>query len=95
MSIKYRYTKHQVARGTRADAERNDAFFLIKSVSRLRLTYQIRLLTFQALQSRKKLIIRVPKHCELHPTLKAFQKEHAQLVRIERFETHGTIPLCF
>lgn len=60
MDIEYRYTKHHFARGTRADAERQDAFFLLKNVSFLRLTYQIRLLASRALQSGRKLVIRVP-----------------------------------
>lgn len=60
MEMEYRYTKQQVARGARADAERNDAYFLFKNVTALRLTYQIRLLAFRARESRRKLIIRVP-----------------------------------
>jgi hypothetical protein len=79
-----RQTKHQVARGTRPDAERNDALFLVKNVSSLRLTYQIRLLTYRALELRKKLRIRVPKHCTIQPSLANFQKEHSGLVKIER-----------
>jgi len=46
--MEYRYTKHQVARGTRPDADHNNRMLLIKACSELRLTYQIRLLTFQA-----------------------------------------------
>ena len=84
MSIEYRYTKHQVARGTRADAERNDAFFLLKNVSSLRLTYQIRLLTFRAKECGRKLIIRIPSTCKLHPTLRVFQKEHSKIIRFEK-----------
>lgn len=84
MSMNYRYTKQQVARGARADAERNDAFFLLKNVSTLRLTYQIRLLTFRAIESGRKFIIRVPDRCKLHPTLRDFQKEHSKVVRIEK-----------
>ena len=93
MEIQYRYTRHQVARGTRADAERNDALFLIKSVSSLRLTYQIRLLTYRALTLQKKLVIRVPKHCRIDSTLVAFQQQHRKTLRIERFESHGSLPL--
>ncbi len=84
MDIEFRYTKHQVARGTRADAERNDAFFLFKNVSTLRLTYQIRLLASRSLQSGRKLVIRVPSSCKLHFSLREFQKEHSKLLRIER-----------
>jgi hypothetical protein len=84
MNVEYRYTRHQVARGTRADAERNDAFFLLKNVSSLRLTYQIRLLTFRAKDSGRKLVIYIPSVCKLHPTLSAFQKEHSKTIRIEK-----------
>lgn len=83
MEMEYRYTKQQVARGARADAERNDAYFLFKNVTALRLTYQIRLLAFRARESRRKLIIRVPSGCEIHPPLRSFQREHSETVRIE------------
>jgi len=84
MNVEYRYTRHQVARGTRADAERNDAFFLLKNVSSLRLTYQIRLLAFRAKEAGRKLVIRIPSTCKLHPTLREFQKEHSKVLRIEK-----------
>lgn len=84
MNVSYRYTSRQVARGARADMERNDAYFLLKNVSSLRLTYQIRLLAFRALESRRKLVIRVTANCRLHPSLQNFQKEHAKVVRIEK-----------
>ncbi len=84
MTVEYRYTKHQVARGSRADAERNDAFFLIKNVTSLRLTYQIQLLTFRAKDTGLKLVIRIPSVCKIHPTLRAFQKEHPKTIRIEK-----------
>jgi hypothetical protein len=86
MSLQYRYTKHQVARGTKADAERHDAYFLFKNVSSLRLTYQIRLLTYRALETKRKLIIRIPANCRIHTTLRDFQKEHSRYVRIERVD---------
>jgi hypothetical protein len=84
LNVHYLYTKHQVARSTRADAETNDAFYLLKNVSLLRLTYQIRLLTFRAFSSRRKLVLRIPARCRLHSTLKDFQKEQSKIVRIER-----------
>ena len=80
----YRYTKRQVARGARADAERSDAFFLFKKVSTLRLTYQIRLLTYRAFESGRKLVIRVPEDCTVMPILRDFQKEHSKVLRIEK-----------
>ncbi len=82
--MEYRYTRHQVARGTRADAERNDAFFLLKNVSSLRLTYQIRLLAFRAKETGRKLVIRIPSACKLHPSLREFQKANSKVVQIEK-----------
>ena len=84
MNVNFRYTMHQVARGARADAERNDAFILLKNVSSLRLTYQIRLLAFRAKDTGRKLVIRVPEYCAIHPSLRDFQKEHCKIVRIEK-----------
>lgn len=82
--MKCRYTSYQVARGAKADAESSDAYFLLKNVSSLRLTYQIRLLAFRAKDQGRKLIIRVPTNCKVHPTLRAFQAKHANVVRIEK-----------
>lgn len=82
--MNFRYTRHQVARGARPDAERNDAYFLLKNVSSLRLTYQIRLLAFRAKDQGRKLVIRVPANCKVHPTLRDFQKEFAKVVQIEK-----------
>ena len=84
MKVDYRYTKHQVARGARADAERSDSLFLLKNVSMLRLTYQIRLLAFRAQDTGRKLVIRVPSKCKIHPSLRDFQKEFPKIVRIEK-----------
>ena len=84
MNLDFRYTRHQVARGAKADAERNDSFFLLKNVSLLRLTYQIRVLAFRAKDTGRKLVIRVPANCKVHPSLRDFQKEHSKFVRIEK-----------
>jgi hypothetical protein len=78
-----RYTGHQVARGARPDAVDGDTWFLLKFVPRLRLTYQIRLLTFGAEQSGVRLVIRVPKGCRLSAPLRDFVRTHAA-VKIQR-----------
>lgn len=62
-------TKHQTPRGARADAEKFNRLYLVKNVSALRATYQIRLLAFRAVSEKIKLVIRVPKACEFHPSL--------------------------
>jgi len=64
------YTRHQVPRGTRPDAETLDKIYAIKNVSMLRATYQIRLLTFKAVETRKKLVLKVPKSCQFDVSLK-------------------------
>ena len=84
MNVTPRYTKHQVARGTRPDVERMGILYLIKNCSLLRLTYQIRLLTYLATSRGRKLVINVPTKCVIHPTLRAFQKEHSKVIRIEK-----------
>ena len=69
-----RYTHHQVPRGSRPDAETIDKIYLIKNVSMLRATYQVRLLVFKAVESRKRLILKVPQSCQFHSSLKKLIK---------------------
>lgn len=84
--IDYRYTRHQVARGSRPDAVSGSRAYLIKNVSELRLTYQIRLLTFMAAEQRARLIIRVPKSARLSRDLRSFVKESSGVLKIERVD---------
>ncbi len=79
-----RYTRQQVARGSRADAIDEARWYLFKKVSRLRLTYQIRLLTFGAGESGARLLIRVPKRCEVSAPLRDFLRDNKEFVRMER-----------
>ena len=65
-----KYTRHQVPRGTRPDAETIDKIYLIKNVSTLRATYQVRLLTFKAVQTSRKIMLKVPRTCQFHTSLK-------------------------
>jgi hypothetical protein len=71
----FKYTKHQVARGSRADAETFNKVYLIKMVSMLRATYQIKLLAFKAVEAKKKLVLRVPEACRFHSSLEDFIKQ--------------------
>jgi hypothetical protein len=59
----------RVPRGSRPDAETSDKVYLIKRVSTLRATYQVRLLTFLAAGRGKKLVLRVPSACQFDPAL--------------------------
>lgn len=87
LTIEPRYTRHQVARSARPDATDGGAgWLLLKHVRSLRLTYQIRLLTFGASQAGARLTIRVPRACKLSGDLRAFLREHKSLVRLERVD---------
>jgi hypothetical protein len=80
----FAYTRHQARRGARADATSGDKLLLLKKVSELRLTYQIRMLAYAAYSGKKKLVIRVPKEAKIHRTLREFVREFEKLVAIER-----------
>jgi hypothetical protein len=82
--MQLRYTKFQVPRGAFADAETEDKIYLFKGVSLLRLTYQIRLLTFRATETNKKLVIRVPRRGTIHRSLKDFMGKFSTVIQIEK-----------
>lgn len=71
-------------RGSRADATKPGAMLLVKNVSALRATYQIRLLTYQAHQTRAKLTVMVPKACTILPSLKSLIDSYPQCIALER-----------
>jgi hypothetical protein len=71
-------------RGTRPDAETADKAILIKRVSEMRATYQVRLLAFMTLQSGKKLVIEVPENCVIHKSLRDLIEQVPDIVRIVR-----------
>ena len=77
-------TRRHVARGTRADAETHDRLHLLKSCTKLKATYQIRLLLYRAIQEGKKLVLNVPKECVLQADLKALIKEHRSNIVVAR-----------
>jgi hypothetical protein len=83
-AMQFRYTRHQVPRGVRADSETFDKIVLVKNVSTIRATYQVRLLAFKAVETGKKLVIIVPKHCRVDRTLREFMKELPKKVRVEK-----------
>ena len=82
--MEFSYTKHQTARSAKADAEVGDKVYLIKSVSKLRLTYQIKMLTYMAQTREKKFIIRLPKEAKIHASLNDFVRDMNGLIKIER-----------
>lgn len=82
--IQYRYTRHQVPRASLPDVETDRFIFLIKNVSIMRATYQVRLLLFMATETGKKLVVRVPKGCQLSESFKSLKSEHANYLKVER-----------
>jgi hypothetical protein len=84
--IKYRYTSHQIARGARPDAVSGTKWYLTKNLSELRLTYQIRLLTFLAGERGVRLIVRLPKSSRISRDLRTFVKENSTVVKIEKVD---------
>lgn len=66
------------------DAVVGDKLYLIKNVSILRLTYQIRMLRFIATMQQKKVVIRVPAGAVIHSTLKEFLRMNSKIAKIER-----------
>jgi len=82
--MEFKYTKHQVPRGTRPDDEIHDKVILIKSATELRATYQVRMLAYMASTRNKKLVIKLPKGAKLHGSLKLLRKNTEGLIKIER-----------
>jgi hypothetical protein len=83
MSLQFRYTPHQVPRGARPDAEMFNKIYLVKNVSFLRATYQIRLLAFKAVDTHKKLMLKVPRACKFDSSLKELIKMTGKIIQRE------------
>lgn len=81
--MELKYTRHQVPRGSRPDAETIDKIYLVKNVTMLRATYQIRLLVFKAVESHKKFMLKVPPACQFHPSLKSLIKMTGKTIKRE------------
>jgi hypothetical protein len=82
--MKYKLTSQQVARRSRPDAERGNEMYLLKNVTSLRATYQIRLLTYRAVEEQMRLVIRVPKACKIHESLRTLAEDNSRYLKIER-----------
>lgn len=80
--MEIKQTRHQVARGARPDGEMFNSLLLIKRVSDMRATYQIRLLVYRAVQEGKKLVIELPVGCRIHEGLRELTKQHPKNVKI-------------
>jgi hypothetical protein len=82
--VKLRYTRHQVARGAKPDAEVGAKLYLLKRVPVLHATYQVRMLAFRAQQEGKILVLRVPRTFEPGPSLCDLMTDLKGIIRIER-----------
>lgn len=82
-SLRFPQTKHQVARGSRPDAEKDGKLYLLKKVPMLHATYQVRLLAFRAQREGKHLVIRVPKGFSAGNSLRELMIELGRTIRIE------------
>lgn len=82
--LRLKHARHQIPRATLPDAETHDRLYLIKNVSMLRATYQVRLLLYRAEQSGKKLVLRLPRACKIAPDLTALRREHRNSMVVER-----------
>jgi len=71
----------QRARGILPDALKNDSVILIKACPELRLTYELRLATFMAQQSRRQLLVITTVDCAASSALQAFAREHGIVIR--------------
>lgn len=78
------YTKHQTPRGAKPDDEVGIQIYLIKNVSMLRLTYQIKMLAYMANIKNKQFVIQLPKEAKIHASLKDFIREYSKFVKVER-----------
>jgi hypothetical protein len=84
MKSDFAYTKHQTLRGSMPDADVGGILYLIKNVSEMRLTYQIKLLAYMAKSKNKKLSVRLLKATKVHSSLRDFVRASDGLVKIER-----------
>lgn len=81
------YTKHQVLRFSRPDKKHFNRLYLIKVVTSLRATYQIRTLAAKAASEGLTLVIKVPKACKFHASLRALIKQSGTAIKRENFES--------
>ena len=77
-------TNPQRLRRAQADAATEDALYLIKRVSVMHATYQVRLLAYHAYEEGLKLIIEVPPYCQIAPSLETLMRTIPGVIDIER-----------
>jgi hypothetical protein len=77
-------TERGLPRGARADAETGDTLFVIKRVSHLRATFQLRLLAYLAQKQGRRLVIDIPLTCSVHRDLSELIASLPDVVKIVR-----------
>jgi hypothetical protein len=83
--MELRYTVHQVPRGSRPDAVGSGRWYLIKNVPLMRLSYQVRLLTYMAQQNSARLVVVLPPGARVSKDMRAFVRENPVIIqRAER-----------
>ena len=80
-----RVTPELEPRGSRPDSITPEGPVLVKAGSPLRLTYQIRLLTWMSEQDGKALTIIARPECQTSPGLERFRAEHSSALIVRRF----------
>ena len=73
-----------IPRGSRPDAETAGEVILIKRLSEMRATYQVRLLAFLAGERGKPLVIEVPQQCRIHESLRELMDQLPGVIKIRR-----------
>jgi hypothetical protein len=81
-----RTTPSGVPRAARPDGVSDAGAYLIKFVAVLRLTYQIRLLTYAAAQHGSHLFVLVPTNSRISPRLQTFLEEQTSFVSLDRLD---------
>jgi len=76
-------TLNRMLRGARPDAETFDKAYLIKKVSSLRATYQIRLLAIATAAQGKKLVLKVPRICRFDTSLQGLMQAMPGVIQRE------------
>jgi hypothetical protein len=66
------------------DAVTSDALHLIKNVSEMRLTYQIKLLAHMAKSCGKKLLITIPVSADVHSSLQDYVGDSGGAIEVKR-----------
>jgi hypothetical protein len=82
--MEFRMTKRQAVRGSMPDGEANGKMFLIKKVSELRATYQVRLLLHRAVRQGTTLVLDVPNACKLSDDLTALVRDYPANLEVSR-----------